>query len=139
MRKLLSIFLASLMLMASTGVTLATHYCGGHAMSSEVMLGQHELGCGMQMDMKCSASSPLETIGKPIKKCCDNEYQTVSADDSVISKVAFDGINLQFLVAFSYTHFNLQPVNADVEYPQTIDPPPLLDQDLHILNQSFLL
>ncbi|MBL3656279.1 HYC_CC_PP family protein [Fulvivirga sediminis] len=138
MKKLLSIFLAGLMLMASTGITLATHYCGGYAVESEIMLGQHMLGCVMQMDTGCSSSKDQQVV-KPVNNCCDNDYQTVSADNTVLTKVALDAVNLQFLAAFTYTFLAIQPDYSLVEIHKTNDPPPLLDQDIHILNQSFLL
>lgn len=139
MKKLLSIFLACLMLMAGTGVTLATHYCGGYAIKSRLMLGQHEVDCGMRMGMKCPSSNDQLEIHKPVKKCCDNVYQTVSADDTILAKGAAGEVNIQFLAAFTYSCLGLEPTNIEVKFPQTKDPPPLLDQDIYILNQSFLL
>ncbi len=62
MKKILAISLALIMLSTNTGLSMATHYCGGLAVKSQLVLGHESLDCGMSnMDKVCEAP-PLEGI-----------------------------------------------------------------------------
>ncbi len=140
MKRLLSIFLSILMLTGSTGITMATHFCGGEAMETQLMYGHAALGCGMNdMEKECERQKDSSEHLLKTENCCANHYTTIESDDTITSKQVFQTINLKFFVAFAFTYLGLQPSEVDNNSQYTNYSPPLLKQDIPILHQSFLL
>lgn len=135
MKKVISFILSVLLLMSSTGITYAQHFCGDYEMLAKVTLGQEHLSCGMQtIDVSCGD----ETEGD--HDCCENEYAQVTTDDN-FSTVDFNfEINPEFTIAF-VSVFLLQNLYYS-EKEQTVfaqyNPPPLL-KDIPVLYQSYLI
>ena len=50
-QKVASVLLAFLMLLSSSGVTYAQHFCGDHEMMAKFTLGEAHLSCGMAMEL----------------------------------------------------------------------------------------
>lgn len=134
LKRILAISLSALMLISSTGVSLATHFCMGRAVETKLSLGEAELDCGMEETQSCEHQTQLHRI-----PCCDNEYQSISHDENFsLSKllISFE-LSLQ---AEIFRLFDWQPnfdkllSTLNLFYPQ-----PPLAQDLPILHQSFLL
>lgn len=116
----------------------STHYCMGQAMNSELMIGMHELSCGM-MDMDADCDTEENSLAFMAPDCCDNEFVSIEIEDEY--QKASDKISLetQFLFAFTYTllfdhQYDDEHLNAHSDHP-----PPLLEQDYQSLYQSFLL
>ena len=118
------------------GLTFSTHYCMGRAVDSELMVGKHELSCGMmEMDSAC------ETTGSDTMApgCCDNKFISIEIeDDYQLTKVEFS-LESNFIIAFLHTfilnHFN--EVEHSIAHADHLPPP--LEQDFQSLYQSFLL
>jgi len=125
-----------LILISSMGLMFSTHYCMGRAVDSELMVGKHELSCGMMgMDSAC------ETTGSDTMAagCCENKFiSIVIEDDYKVAKVKFS-LESNFIIAFLNT-FLLNPFN-EVEHTiaHADHPPPPLEQDYQSLYQAFLL
>ena len=89
------------------GITFSTHYCMGRAVDSQLMVGKHELSCGMMgMDSACeTAGSDTMAPG-----CCDNKFISIEIeDDYQLTKVEFSlesNFIIAFLNTFILTHFN---------------------------------
>ena len=109
----------------------------GRAVDSELMVGKHELSCGMMgMDSACETTTG-ENIMAP--GCCENEFISIEIeDDYQLTKVEFS-LESNFLIALIYT-FVLNPLNEverSVAHADHLPPP--LEQDYQSLYQAFLL
>lgn len=139
MKKVLAIFLSMLMLTSNVGITFATHYCGGKAVKTSVMLGQEDLSCGMtDMETPCKNQPQSPTVKS--KGCCENQYvQFEIEDDYNSSTVVETPVQMDFVAAFIISYINLYSFDASAEAEYLNYAPPLLDLDIPVLIQSFLL
>ena len=138
MKQIISIFLSLLVLISSMGITFSTHFCMGRAVDNELMIGIHELNCGMMdLDSSCEAEVTGPEFMAP--DCCDNEFLSIEIENDY--QIATEQISLQsqFLLAFTYTFlFDLQK-NVTPKVAFADNHPPPLEQDYQSLYQSFLL
>ena len=139
MKQVVSIFLSLIILVSSTGLTFTTHFCMGHAVTSEVMLGKGTLECGMNgMDTACDL--PKDTFAFMLPTCCDTEYISVDICDKYEKSNENISFEQQFMFSFVYTLAFID--NHDTSEQLTVyshQYPPPLDQDYQSLYQSFLL
>lgn len=110
----------------------------GRAVDSELMIGMHELSCGM-MDMDAACESEENEFAFMAPDCCDNEFLSIEIKDDYRLVSETISLETQFLFAFTYTF--LFDHQHDVEHliAHADHPPPLLEQDYQSLYQSFLL
>lgn len=129
-KKIANVFLAVLLMVATTGVTLNKHYCLGQLKSISIF---HEAkSCMTEMDME-EESCPLD--------CCDNtseqykleEFKQVSFEDSFAPDLKLIAVISYFLANSDLTH---APA-SNTPNPHYL--PPLIDQDIPVMVQSFLL
>ncbi|MDW7692143.1 hypothetical protein R9C00_14620 [Flammeovirgaceae bacterium SG7u.111] len=138
MKQLISIFLASLILMGNMGFTLATHFCGGQAVETELAIGVHELACGMSEPSAKASGCEKEAISE--KSCCDDEVISVDNGDEFkqsLQKLTFDHkVTLTFVYSFLKIYF---PSEETYTSFTSYSPPLSVAQDYYVLFQSFLL
>ncbi len=139
MKKALSIFFALLILTTSVGTTFATHYCGGKAVKSSISFGQDALSCGMtNEDLYCENNSQTPTVQS--KNCCENHYlQLKVKGDYSTPAIVKSHIDFNFVVDFVGTSFNFYSFNTSTELAYLNYSPPLLNLDIPVLIQSFLI
>lgn len=123
---------------SNMGFTLATHYCGGHAVKSKLMLGIGELDCGMAKSDKSCESDSMETSVKK-KGCCENQYISINLEDEYQPSALQANLDYNFVFTFVYTFVEL--LNSQVELDVVYDDysPPLRYIDVQVLFQSFLI
>lgn len=120
------------------GFALATHYCGGLAVESELVIGNTVLDCGMaDMEIGCEVNSPLTTQIEKMT-CCDNQYQSLDIDDDYKLSVQSE-INIDFVAAFFVTFFEFSFSSENEEDQYANYSPPILESDIPILHQVFLI
>lgn len=124
------------------GLAMSTHYCGGHAVESQLTLGYEDLNCGMKMVTSCSENDS-NTYSFQKKPCCENKYKSYDIDD--------DFLKSQFLLDFSplvyvqpvlhVSSFETQVVKHANHQKKAFYPhaPPLQDEEIYLFIQSFLL
>ena len=146
MKRIISIFLALLILTSSFNLTLAMHYCGGEISEYAVQIGEVDLSCGMEKKKDCT--SPFVEMLSKTEGCCDNSSFTVDIDDDFSPFVAkFDFNNSQtqtnFIVAFSATfiapYLDIFSSGANTKHTYKYYLSPLLEQDKQVLLQTFLI
>ena len=138
MKKVFSIFLSFLLLVSSSGIGYAQHFCGGHEMVSEITLGEQHLSCGM--DVATPEDCNTETINATENHCCDNQFTTVDTDDT-FAKVSFNfSFNHNFVAAFTQVFVleYFEAYQANKHFYADYNPPPL-DKDIPVLYQTFLI
>jgi len=138
MKRVFAIFLALLILTTNVGLTFATHYCGGKPVKTDVsLLGHFDIGCGME-DKDNSCDNPEIPAIK--SSCCQNRSVELSIEDDFRSpKIIKNTVEYKFVAAFVTTYINLYLLDASAETEYLDYLPPLLDHDIPVLVQSFLL
>ena len=134
MKKLLSISLSIIILFGNMGFTLATHYCGGHAVESSFAIGEASIGCGMDNEEESCENPTVKS-----KNCCENQYISMNIEDDFNTQAKQLNISPEFLFTFVYTCFNPQPSTEVTTAVFRDNSPPLLNQSRQILFQNFLI
>lgn len=134
MQRSLSIILSLLILLSSSGITYAQHFCGEYEMMAQISMGEKHLSCGMAMQ------APGCEDENEDHDCCSNEYTSIEIDDT-FAKTSFElDLNSNFIIAFSSV-FVLQTevlLESHIDYYKDYSPPPL-GANLQVLYQTFLI
>lgn len=134
MRSLISIMLSVIILLSSSGLTYASHYCGSFKMHTTLSMGKAELSCGMLMSMPACEGEDED------HDCCDNEYQDLLTDDH-FNKSQWD-LDLDLTVFVLSAQNDYLPLPSQLArvvdpLPYYRPPPPQTKQ--YLLHQSFLI
>jgi len=114
--------------------TVGMHYCGKTLV--DYSLFDKVDTCGMET-MQVSEDPNCSLV---IDDCCKDENIIVEGQDNL--KVSFDNLNFQqqvFLVAYTYSFFNLYEEYLEHLVPFRYYEPPLLVRDIHVLDETFLI
>ena len=116
---------------------MTTHYCGGHAVKSKLVLGDKSLNCGMEkMDENCETGSET-SITK--KACCENHFMSLNVENEFQPTIVQPSIDVNFVFTFVYTYFELLTSNFQQEIAFGDYSPPLRNRDVQVLFQTFLI
>lgn len=118
------------------GITLSTHYCMGRVVDTELMVGVHDLSCGM-MDMESTCDSDGIQFMPP--GCCDNDHFTIEIRDDYEKVSETFSLETNFLFAFTYAFLMDNSIDDELSLDHKELYPPPLDRDYQSLYQSFLL
>ncbi len=118
------------------GFAIGTHFCGGMAVETELMIGYQHLDCGMGMASDCETPSDSDSILMD-KHCCDNDYYSVEVEEDFQSAESTVEINVEFVAAYVIT---LLYSASEQDLPTYINyDPPLVSEDISILHQVFII
>lgn len=139
MKKAIAISLTIILLFSNLGFALGTHYCGGEAVMSRVLLGEAELSCGMTaMESDCE-SDHGEDFSMKNTNCCENEYHSAFVDDNfnpeLVKQIQIFSLALVFLYP---DYFIALFPSVEKTFYSDYSPPPL-EKDLRVLFQTFLI
>ncbi len=135
MRKLFAISLSVLLLLSSTGVTYAEHFCGSFKMMAKVTVGHEALHCGMTL-----VASDCDTEDFKAMDCCDNHYLAVTTDDT-FAKAQFNFDFTPIAVQYALTSFKVLDLTFHAQKPEAIPfyrPPPNI-KNIPLVFQQFLI
>jgi len=141
--------MAFMLLLSSTGFSIDLHYCQGdiksfslfgtakscHAMAKKSHCSKNKMTCQMTM-------SETEQADDAQRKCCSNKSMEVSPDLDTQKVIAeqLTETEITFLSAFVAVFYAGQSFDlAKLIIPYLNYIPPLLDEDIPVLFQSFLL
>lgn len=135
MSKIISVLLTVLLLLSSTGITYAQHYCGEFEMLSKVTLGKEHLSCGMAMEVLGCDDNEVED-----HHCCDNQYTSITTDDNFVKA----NFNIDFHQSFVLPFVSVFVLQQLVEYETSLDNytlyyPPPLHKNIPVLYEAFLI
>ena len=141
MKAFLATFLSLILLISNFGLTMGTHFCGGMAVKSQLMIGHNHLDCGMPgMDMATEKESDeegelhLKSLG-----CCENHYQTLETDHDFKANQFSSFLNIYTIIAVVHSFLN-NGLLLETEKPQYANySPPLILRDIPVLNQVFII
>lgn len=129
LKKIAHLFMALLLVVATMGVTMDKHYCMGRV--QDVAYFQESKSCADLLGM--------EDVCPP--GCCKDTHDEFKVDDLSATAFSFD-LDTDFHLLHAFTYFLL---DADVLTIPTRQvayqnyKPPLIEQDIPVLIQSFLL
>lgn len=125
-----------LLLLSSSGLTYAQHFCGDYEMMSKITFGEAHLSCGMEMMMSTCEDSHNDDK----HNCCDNEYTTINVDDNFATSSYDIQLNPVFVIAFVsiYVKRDIENYDQNLDYYKDYSPPPL-GEDLQVLYDTFLI
>ena len=135
LHKILAVIIALVILFSTLSFTVEKHVCMGEV--TDVSYFTESESCGMTTE-ECDLDEDSETH---IKKdnCCDNVVELIPGIQN--EQQAIDGFEfkqIQFIIAYSYSYLNLFETNR--EFIPFIDySPPLVDKDIKVLYQNFLI
>lgn len=135
MRSLISLFLASLILVFNMGLHIDTHYCCGVEVESRLSLSivKNQLDCEtIDKLSNCNHSSSISSL-----PCCENEYSLLEINDLNNSKILLEFESADFLIQ-SKNSFIASPT-VDVVQDDKQYSAPILVQDKWVIFQNFLI
>ncbi len=136
MKRLASFILAFVFLCSNLGFAMGTHFCGGHAMGTEVMLGHTDLSCGMMPEIPAHHSDHQHDQSIDSIPCCANEFQSLNIQDDFQSsalKVVVEQATAFLPIIEVPVFSNLLPTNT----PLPLYSPPIRTGEVTILFQVF--
>ncbi|MEX0998171.1 MAG: hypothetical protein WDZ45_14055 [Flavobacteriaceae bacterium] len=126
--------MALLVLFSTMSFTVDMHYCGGHLVDKAIFSEVKKCGMEMHTDHNTSKTE----IKKPA--CCEDISITVEGQEELkISLEKHELQTLQFALLFSYSYLNLFEPLSEKHIPFDHYSPPRLIEDLHILNETYLI
>lgn len=134
MKKLLSILLAFVFFISSTGFTISSHKCGGKIHKQNINLTAEILNCGME-----ESDSDSCTDKNTLESCCKNEFQNFKITDDyqrIDCETSLD--SKQLITNSQHTNYT-NKYERKLTVKHLIYSPPLPDNDIPILIQSFLI
>lgn len=140
MRKLIAISLSCILLLSNVGLTLASHYCGGEAVESSLLLGGGDLDCGMDMSAAAceNPQPPKTTFHAP--PCCENHYTVLKTENlNLNSKIPVPEIPVVFFRFVSQELFATAFINKAENKLSAPDIPAIPVPDIGIFFQVFRL
>jgi hypothetical protein len=132
--KISSVLIACIVLFSTASFTISEHYCGGNLVDSSVF--SKAKSCSLDMEISSS------TEGCIIQKdnCCEDLVIQVEGQNELISLATDLNFNQQvFIASFVYSYINLfeELANKNVNFKDYT--PPLVNNDLQVLFQTFLI
>lgn len=130
--KIVSVFLAFVVLLSTTSFTVDMHYCGDFLVDTGVFSKAET--CGMEEE-KPSSNETSEFK----KSCCSNEQIFIDGQEELRVNSVDITIEKQqlFATAFLATYINLFEVSDKYLIPYKEYSPPKLIENTRILNQVF--
>lgn len=137
--------MALLIMVVTTGFSISQHFCQGELLDF-TLFGDAE-PCEMAMSGNdlppChNQDSADQSTGSFTKKpCCENHDATVAGQDTPTLLKSIDSLipSVKFLAAFAYTVFYNYLALRDKNTLFTEYRPPLIQRDIPVFIQSFLI
>ena len=132
LHKTFSVALSFLVLFSTLSLTIDKHFCGDVLI--DVAIFSESKTCGMEVS-KTEQTDVIE------KSCCKNEIDVIEgiSDLTINSFEDFDLIQQQVLFAYSYSYINLFEGLPNFVIPHSDYLPPTLVEDIHLLDEVYLI
>ena len=141
MKRTLAIILSVILMASHMYLTIGTHFCGGVANNSEIILGKPVIDCGMSsIKSDCQNEHKSENPNDLINSvpCCEDRYQNIQTTDDFVKDVQQVILNFDFIVFYLYTSISTNHFPKQAENLFAYKSPPLIEKDVLVLFQSFL-
>lgn len=137
MRKIISVFLALVILSSSIGISYNVHYCGGKIFDRNIALFIiNNPGCGMEAGSRSDCETSDYTFSK---RCCEDHFEffQLKEDFNIVDTINIAAKN--FIAVFSelenfFIAHSILTARNYFKYK-----PPLIESDILVLIQRFLI
>lgn len=136
-KKIGAVFMTLVMLFSTMSFTISNHYCGDILVDSALF--SEAASCGMDgMEIQKPAYTKDHSFHKD--NCCHNEIKQIEGQREIITQVLNLDFEQQiFLASFVYTYINLfEGLDTNI-VPFKEYSPPIIDKDINVLYQTFLI
>jgi len=136
LHKILASFLALVVLFSSLSFTVNQHLCHGKVVSTSYFTKAKS--CGMNIGFCKNDNSSESHLNRT--SCCKDITEFIQGNDTEQQALAcFEMPQIQFVTAFICPY--IIPLSTYVEKDNFSDyhPPPLIDKDIQVLYQTFLI
>ena len=135
-RPIVAVFLASLVLIASIGVTVNLHLCGGNVQSIALFVKAQP--CKMEMPKSCHGSKAQ----KKRSGCCEEESillkgKETTAELKTVTELTPSFTLISVILPVLYSINEVDSFIASARYAHY--KPPIVERDITIFAQSFLI
>lgn len=131
-RNITAVLLAVLVLTSTMSFTINKHFCGGHLVSTSVILKAKSCG----MDSPQTKDRDCETF---VKNCCNEETQLIEGqEDLKLDLTDLDQKQL-FIYSFVLSYIDLFEGLEKHIVPYEHYKPPLVVRDIQLLDEVFLI
>lgn len=137
LNKILAIIIAFIVIFSSLSFTVEKHICMDEV--TDISFFTEADSCGMQGD-ECEQDTSEKTNSFNEKDCCNTVDELIPGNQ--IEQPAIDSFEIdqvQFIVTYTYTYLNLFEENKDVIPFTVYSSPPIVDKDILVLYQIFLI
>ena len=132
--KISSVLIACMVLFSTTSFAVSEHYCGGDLVDSSVF--SKAKSCSLDMEM----SSPIEGCTIQKDNCCKDLVIQIEGQNELIPLATDLNFDQQvFIASFVYSYLNSFEELGDKTFNFKYYTPPLVDNDLQVLFQTFLI
>jgi hypothetical protein len=141
-KHIVTIMLALLMIVSSTGLTLAAHICKGELRGLSFLKQEQNCCAKQELPPHCAAHSTDAASDEGPLDYCDNMQFSAEAPDDAIKSLRVEKIQQDQLVppfVAAYLVALLQPAEGAENTNFNAYPPPVTKRDIPVLVQSFLL
>lgn len=137
LHKLLALILAFVVLFTSFSFTVEKHVCMGKV--ADVSYFTEADSCDMVMEEEECVMDDFSGDKMDQEDCCNDIQELIPGIQNEQQAIAGMELNqVSFILAFTYTYLNLLETKEDIT-PFVASSPPIIDKDLQILYQSFLI
>jgi hypothetical protein len=137
LHKILSVFLSFTVLFSTLSFSVDQHVCMGEVTDTSYFSDADS--CGMIMEVEDCAIDGLTDDKVQREKCCNDIHELIPGNQTEQKALqSFEIEKAQFLLVFYCTYINLLEDDTD-ELPFRSHSPPLVDKDINVLYQTFLI
>lgn len=132
--KISSVLIACMVLFSTTSFAINEHYCGDDLVDSSVFSKAESCDLGMENN------SSDEDCTFQDENCCKDLVIQVEGQNELIPLVTDLNFDQQvFIASFVYSYINLFEELGDKNLNFIVYTPPLVDYDIQVLFQTFLI
>ena len=137
LNKILALILAFIVIFSSLSFTVEKHVCMDEV--TDVSFFTEADSCGMQDD-ECTHEESGQTSSFDNKDCCSDVQELIPGNQIEQQAInTFEISQVQFITVFTYTYLNLFEENKkEISFFDDTSPL-LLDRDIQVLYQTFLI
>ncbi|HAT66566.1 MAG TPA: hypothetical protein DCS66_18560 [Flavobacteriaceae bacterium] len=134
--KIISFFLAALILLSTSSFTVDMHFCCNKLVDMS-LIGKAKV-CAEKVQKKKEPTKQCTTLQE--KDCCSNQSFVKTGDDTIKkANTKLEAETIIFLNTFFYVYVNLFEGLEKNIVPFKQYRPPLLSKDIQILHETYLI
>ncbi|MAY21226.1 MAG: hypothetical protein CMC74_00405 [Flavobacteriaceae bacterium] len=134
--KIISFFLAALILLSTSSFTVDMHFCCNKLVDMS-LIGKAKV-CAEKVQKKKEPTKQCTTLQE--KDCCSNQSFVKTGDDTIKkTNTQLEAETIIFLNTFFYVYVNLFEGLEKNIVPFKQYRPPLLSKDIQILHETYLI